>query len=271
MIYAAVGLAATAVHLLAALLLHSLAGFGPLSANAAAFALAWSVSYAGNHLLTFEAGARHRQAMPRFIVVSGIGFALNQSIGVVAGRGHELAVLAGAGAGCHYRATDRLCAVAPVGIQAGRNAPCMSVSNPCEAASGRAGAGKLDGGVATLAWLAGWLVIGLSVAMQLAVPVNHDAAWVLIGAQRLLEGASFGSGVVDVNPPLAWWISAIPVALAGATGLPTGLVFKLFVMVAALVSVLASARLMQTAGLTQSHSRWIALARCCRSADRAGL
>jgi putative flippase GtrA len=80
MIYAAVGLAATAVHLLAALLLHSLAGFGPLSANAAAFALAWSVSYAGNHLLTFEAGAKHRQAMPRFIVVSGIGFALNQSL-----------------------------------------------------------------------------------------------------------------------------------------------------------------------------------------------
>jgi hypothetical protein len=136
----------------------------------------------------------------------------------------------------------------------------MSVSNPYEAASGRAGAGKLDGGVATLAWLAGWLVIGLSVAMQLAVPVNHDAAWVLIGAQRLLEGASFGSGVVDVNPPLAWWISALPAGLAQATGLPTGLVFKLFVMVAALVSVLASARLMQTAGLTQSHSRWIGLA-----------
>jgi putative flippase GtrA len=79
-IYAAIGLAATAVHLLAALLLHSVAGFGPLSANAAAFALAWSVSYVGNHLLTFEAAARHRQALPRFMVVSGLGFALNQSL-----------------------------------------------------------------------------------------------------------------------------------------------------------------------------------------------
>jgi putative flippase GtrA len=51
-----------------------------LSANAAAFALAWSVSYAGNYLLTFEAAARHRQALPRFMVVSALGFALNQSL-----------------------------------------------------------------------------------------------------------------------------------------------------------------------------------------------
>jgi hypothetical protein len=136
----------------------------------------------------------------------------------------------------------------------------MSVSNAYGHASDRADGSKLDGGLASAAWIALWLVIGISMAMQLAVPVNHDAAWVLIGAQRLLEGAAFGADVVDVNPPLAWWMSVLPAALAQATGLPTGVVFKLFVMASVLVSVLASARLMKEAGIVPAQSRWIALA-----------
>ena len=136
----------------------------------------------------------------------------------------------------------------------------MSVSNAYEDASGQADGSKLDGGLASLAWIALWLAIGISMAIQLAIPVNHDAAWVLIGAQRMLEGASFGADVVDVNPPLAWWMSALPAALAQATGLPTGAVFKLVVMAASLVSVLASARLMTAAGIAPARSRWITLA-----------
>jgi len=47
--------------------------------------------------------------------------------------------------------------------------------------------------------------------------INHDVAWLLIGVERMLDGGQFGRDVVDVNPPLAWWV------LHGVTGLAAGL------------------------------------------------
>jgi hypothetical protein len=99
--------------------------------------------------------------------------------------------------------------------------------------------------VRPLTWLAGLVIVVVTAVMQLPVPVNHDAAWILLGAQRLLDGAAFGEQVVDVNPPLAWWISAIPVALAGATGLPIGPVFKCFIIALSLGSVALGFSLMR--------------------------
>jgi putative flippase GtrA len=78
--FATVGVAATLVHILVALMLHAGAGMDALEANLAAFVVAWSVSYLGNYVYTFQAVSRHRQSVPRFVAVSLAGFTLNQSI-----------------------------------------------------------------------------------------------------------------------------------------------------------------------------------------------
>ena len=49
--------------------------------------------------------------------------------------------------------------------------------------------------------------------------LNHDVAWVLYSSARLLDGGVFGEEIVAANPPLIWWLSAIPEAFARVTGL----------------------------------------------------
>lgn len=78
--FAAVGVAATAVHVIVGLSLARYAGLAPWSANIAAFSAALAVSYLGNSLVTFRVDARRPHALARFALVSALAFALNQSI-----------------------------------------------------------------------------------------------------------------------------------------------------------------------------------------------
>lgn len=75
-----IGVVSTLVHVAVALIVHYLFGVSQLWSNAIAFATAWSVSYAGNWLWTFEATTTHAHSAPRYMVVAGCGFALNQLI-----------------------------------------------------------------------------------------------------------------------------------------------------------------------------------------------
>ncbi len=75
-----IGIVSTVVHVAVALLLHHLFGFSPLWSNALAFATAWTVSYVGNWVWTFEAATTHTHSAPRFFIVAVSGFALNQLI-----------------------------------------------------------------------------------------------------------------------------------------------------------------------------------------------
>lgn len=75
-----IGVIATLVHVVVALLLHHLLEVSPLWSNAIAFITAWLVSYAGNWVWTFEAATTHRHSAPRFLIVALAGFALNQLI-----------------------------------------------------------------------------------------------------------------------------------------------------------------------------------------------
>ena len=93
------------------------------------------------------------------------------------------------------------------------------------------------------------LILVLAAAMHLPMPVNHDAAWIILGAERILQGGAFGRDVIDVNPPLAWWITALPVAIAKAVGADPGTTFKLFVLALAALSVTLSRHLLVAAGL----------------------
>ena len=63
-----------------------------------------------------------------------------------------------------------------------------------------------------------------------AWPLNWDAAWYLEMASQFLEGRRLYVDLVDVNPPLITWISAVPLGLASATGLAEPTAFLVFVL-----------------------------------------
>jgi hypothetical protein len=100
---------------------------------------------------------------------------------------------------------------------------------------------------ARLAWLT-WAVVavilGLAGAFYLPFPVNHDAAWIVMGAERMLDGAAFGREVIDVNPPLAWWLSMPAVVLSRLTGLALGPAFLAYTLAIGLGCLALSARVL---------------------------
>ncbi|MFO1123112.1 MAG: GtrA family protein [Hyphomicrobiales bacterium] len=75
-----VGLAATAVHIMTALAVNAIVGLSPLWSNVAGFLGAVSVSYLGNWYWTFDAESRHGFALPRFLGVALLGFAVNHAM-----------------------------------------------------------------------------------------------------------------------------------------------------------------------------------------------
>ncbi len=77
----------------------------------------------------------------------------------------------------------------------------------------------------------------IAVGIQLSGVPNHDVAWILTSAGRLLDGGRFGRDIVDVNPPLAWWVLAVPVAIADSGGWPRYPIFVACVAALTLASV----------------------------------
>ncbi len=78
--FAVIGVIATGVHVVAASIAHYLFSLPPLYANFVGFLFAWSVSFAGHYLWTFDQLSTVRQAMPRFFLISLCGLAINQAI-----------------------------------------------------------------------------------------------------------------------------------------------------------------------------------------------
>lgn len=78
--FALTGGLATLTHLAVALLLIRM-GVAPLISNAVAFAFAFTVSFWGHHLFSFAGhGTAPRRAFPRFLLVSCLGFGINEAI-----------------------------------------------------------------------------------------------------------------------------------------------------------------------------------------------
>ena len=66
-------------------------------------------------------------------------------------------------------------------------------------------------GLLGLLWLA-------SLVYFLHTTLNHDVAWYLVAADRFLDGARLYRDIIEVNPPLAFYLAVPPVAAARLTG-----------------------------------------------------
>jgi putative flippase GtrA len=78
--FVAVGTAAAAVHLGTVIALVRWGQWSPLAANVVGWLVAFVCSFAGHHRTTFrDANAPVRRAAGRFLLVSALGFAANQS------------------------------------------------------------------------------------------------------------------------------------------------------------------------------------------------
>lgn len=58
------------------------------------------------------------------------------------------------------------------------------------------------------------LVLAGALARAFTSTLNHDSAWYLMATARWLEGATLYRDIVEVNPPLAFFLTAPPVWLA---------------------------------------------------------
>ena len=83
---------------------------------------------------------------------------------------------------------------------------------------------------------------------QAATYLNHDVSWVLYSSGLMLKGAVFGKSIVAANPPLIWWISAIPNAISGLLGTPLIGTFRLCVLLAAGLSIYIADRFLAAQG-----------------------
>lgn len=55
--------------------------------------------------------------------------------------------------------------------------------------------------------------------------LNHDTSWYLIGTRMFLEGEQLYAGVVEINPPLAFYLTVPAIWIADSTGLTEATAF----------------------------------------------
>jgi hypothetical protein len=73
--------------------------------------------------------------------------------------------------------------------------------------------------VRALSVLALALVVGLMLFITLRSPLKDDIAWLLYVARRWMAGRELYVDLVEVNPPLIIWISALPLGVAQWSGI----------------------------------------------------
>lgn len=107
-------------------------------------------------------------------------------------------------------------------------------------------------------WAALISIFGSMLTYRFSVYLNHDVAWLLIGAERMAGGAVFGRDVIDVNPPLPWWIDQ-PAIWIHKLGLSLSEAFTILTALLTGLSLYLSAKLLRETQLNAGQ-RNIALA-----------
>ena len=91
-------------------------------------------------------------------------------------------------------------------------------------------------------------VLGIVLFTMLRSPLKDDVAWLLYVARRWMAGRELYVDVVEINPPLIVWISAIPMWLASVLRIDAQYTAIPFFVVAVLACAWWTASLLQSSG-----------------------
>lgn len=100
--------------------------------------------------------------------------------------------------------------------------------------------GRHDGRVALVAWA----IAAIAVVGELARSANHDVAWFMYIAERMLEGERLYRDLLEANPPPAIWINFPAVLLGHLLPFNSLDIFRVGIVIAAGGSALATAALL---------------------------
>ncbi len=190
-----VGVMATLVHVgIATLFERAFPGLGQ-RANLTGYACGMLVSYLGHHRFTFALDGNHRAHVPRFLVVSFSGLAVSSLITYVVFQrlGQPF-----------WQAMALVVLLVP---------PTTFVVSKFWAFTARPAPDRWSGGV-----LAG-LVSGGFLAVFWGRYINHDVAWYLVAVEKWLNGAVPYVDLIEVNPPLNFYLMVPGVVIADITGI----------------------------------------------------
>lgn len=233
--FALVGIVATIIHVLTALLLAHVAGLGAFWANLCAFIVAWSISYLGNDHLTFRSGAHWSKTAPRFLIVSLFCLVLNQ-VFVLISVGHF---------GWSFPAALAVVVtlVPLTSFILSRRWVFRAPRTPAAATPGGPDMSTPGQGTLRTPWLliALSLVLAAAFGLRLTSSLNHDTSWYLYATGRLLDGATLYTDIYEVNPPLAFLLTVPPVFAAKLAALNETLVFYAYVFVLICASTVVAA------------------------------
>ncbi len=195
--FAGVGLAATLAHVTVALALRYGMALPAQLANLLGFCCAVMLSYFGHGRITFGITPVHALHFPRFLVISVSALLISSVITQV------VAVHMGA---------PFLVAMALVVMIV---PPATYLAARFWAFSDTAGDAK-----GTLLGLGLSVLAGaVFVALLYGRHINHDTAWYLVATRKWLEGARLYVDIVEINPPLNFYLTAPAIWLADAAAL----------------------------------------------------
>ena len=185
-------------------------GAGDISANLAGYAAGLTVGFALNTRWTFERSGFEPAAIGRYGLAFLIAYTAN--LLVIAGAGqlglveNPLVHLAGM---VVYSVTLYLLASRLV-FASGKGGP--SARSPHGAHASRAA--RWPGPAVCALWI-------LFYALMFDLPVSHDVVWQMWIARQLSHGATLYVDILEINPPLWFWL-AVPVErIAGFLGVPS--------------------------------------------------
>src|SRR5215813_700280 len=89
-----------------------------------------------------------------------------------------------------------------------------------------------------------WLALALTVLVVFLAPLTHDAAWYLVATRRYLDGARLYVDLIEVNPPLMFWLMTPPTWLGRALGLSDPVTGNLLPALALVASTFLAARVL---------------------------
>ncbi|RLJ59184.1 putative flippase GtrA [Litoreibacter meonggei] len=194
--FLSVGVLATLAHLLAAIAAQSLLDMPAQLANLLGFCTAFGLSYAGHARFTFQVVGNHDIHAQRFLFVSLAGLASS------AGITHLVHTSLGAPFAVAMIAVG-ICV--PVLTYVVSKMWTFAEVVPRKSGYWHGVFAAMGFGLLCFAVLQGRLI-------------NHDTAWYLVATRKWLEGARLYVDLVEVNPPLNFYLTAPAIWVADSLG-----------------------------------------------------